>query len=256
MGNTWNIPGSSRETVSTPAFPRWSTNRRIESRNISSPPKQTKVGGQPGHVLVDGGHRLRAGTAPVQVGGGRDVPGQDVHGRVVGDRRLVEEQVQLRARTARTPAMGRWWVRVIEYIREAASPPPLESPPTKSRDGSTPPVRSASSTSDGVLQAGRERELGGQPEVGDEDLAPGLAAQPGDEQPVHPGRGPDVAAPVEVQHGAPDCAALGAVPDAGRHRPRCPRCGVTSERPDQRRQTAPAQVVEHHLDRAELVDGQ
>ena len=67
----------------------------------------------------------------------------------------------------------------------------------------------------GVLQAGRERELRGQPDVGDEDLAPGLPAQPGDEHRVHAGRGPDVPPAVEVEHGSPGRGTARPVPDAG-----------------------------------------
>ena len=64
---------------------------------------------------------------------------------VVGYRRLVEEQVQLRGEQQHAgdgPMVG----RVIEYTRDATSPPPLESPATNRRDGSAPPARSASRT--------------------------------------------------------------------------------------------------------------
>ena len=46
-----------------------------------------------------------------------------------------------------TPAMGRWLVDTMEYISDETSPPPLESPATNSREGSTPPASSASRTS-------------------------------------------------------------------------------------------------------------
>mgnify|MGYP006210959887 CR=1 FL=1 len=41
MGNTWNMPGTSRAVVSTFASWRCCTSRRMASRNISSPPQQT-----------------------------------------------------------------------------------------------------------------------------------------------------------------------------------------------------------------------
>ena len=45
IGKTWNIPGLSCASWGTPSSPRRATKRRIGSRNISSPPQLTNVGG-------------------------------------------------------------------------------------------------------------------------------------------------------------------------------------------------------------------
>ena len=45
IGNTWNMPRSSIACTLTPASSKPSANFLIPSRNISSPPQHTKVGG-------------------------------------------------------------------------------------------------------------------------------------------------------------------------------------------------------------------
>ena len=152
-----------------------------------------------------------------------------------------------------TPAIGRWLVEIIEYMREATSPPPLESPATNSRDGSTPPTSRPPSPA---------RRPPGRPGTGTREPTGcrrrrsrtrcGRHSQATNSR-VHAGRGADVPATVEVEDGARPSPFFGRYQIPGRR----PRGGllVHIDRAHQGREHHPAQVVEHHFDRPPLGDG-
>ena len=92
------------------------------------------------------------------------------------------------------------------------SPPPLESPAIDDPLGVDAVRQQPVQDGDGILEVGRERELGGEAQVGEEDVAPGATGQPRREYAVHPGRRPHVASTVEVDDGAPRPPVAGADP--------------------------------------------
>ena len=226
-------------------------------------------GREPGTVGfgVDRRNTAIARLHAVQVRRHRDVPRQDVVRRIVGDRRVIEVQIDLgreqqqRSRR-RSPTL-------VEQSHERRR----ESTATRiarhdQMCGVDPTIEQGFVHIGGVVHPGREGELRRQAVVGDEDLALGPLDHRRSKCRVHHRRGADVPTAVQVQDRAVD-RVLGAVvvdvrirtgplatPQAG-----YARDGVAGELDlvhdvDERRHHGLADVVEHPLHRAELLDRQ
>ena len=191
----------------------------------------------------------------MEVGGGRDVPRQDVSVRVLGHRCLVQSEVDLGREEHQSG--GPDGLDVLGALEEkrvgqaAASRIPREEDPL-GRDAQGDELRVDGR---GVLGPGRVGKLRRQPVVGDERRALRLPAHPRREEGVHRRRRADVPTPVEVEDHPGRSALAGHVEDA-RDAAELGRVAVDVEGADERRHDPLADLVQHQLERPELGDAQ
>ena len=129
----------------------------------------------PVELLRHGRHQGRRRIDAVEVGRGRDVPGQDVHARVVAHGGEVELQVHLGREEDDRGDRQRTGHDVGRHQRRGQSAAARVTGDDELLGGDAARQEAVQGRR-GVLEVGRERELGGESQVGHEDVAPCPAA--------------------------------------------------------------------------------